>query len=66
MMKEMDVPVNLWLEAVAIAVHILNISPTQALQNCTPYQALTRLKPSATHLKVFGYVAFGLVNPRQR
>ena len=39
MMKEMNVPVDLWAETVATAVHILNMSPTQALQNCTPYQA---------------------------
>ena len=64
MMKEMNVPVNLWAEAIATAVHILNMSPTQALQKCTPYQALTGLKPSVTHLKVFGCVAFALVNPQ--
>ena len=66
MMKEMNVPVNLWVEAIATVVHILNRSPTQALQNCTPYQALTGLKPSVTHLKVFGCIAFALVNPHQR
>ena len=66
MMKEMNVPVNLWAKAIAIAVHILNMSPTQALQKCTPYQALTGLKPSVTHLKVFGCVVFALMNPQQR
>ena len=35
MMKGMNVPINLWAEAVATAIHILNVSPTQALQNRT-------------------------------
>ena len=37
MLKAKELPDQLWGEAVAIAVYLLNISPTKAVQNRTPY-----------------------------
>ena len=47
-----------WGEAVNTAVHILNRSPTKALDGRTPYEAWHGRKPTVTHLRVFGCLAF--------
>ena len=49
-----------WAEAVATAVYILNISPTKAVVNRTPYEAWMSRKPRVSHLKVFGCIAYTL------
>ncbi|GKD29574.1 retrovirus-related pol polyprotein from transposon TNT 1-94 [Tanacetum coccineum] len=55
MLKEKRLPDNLWAEAVSTAVYLLNLSPTKAVLNRTPFEAWRGVKPSA-HLKVFGCV----------
>jgi len=40
------------------AVHLLNRSPTKALDSKTPYEAWHRRKPVVSHLRVFGCLAF--------
>ena len=40
------------------AVHLLNRSPTKALDGKTPYEAWHRRKPVVSHLRVFGCLAF--------
>jgi hypothetical protein len=47
-----------WGEAVVTAVYILNRSPTKALNRMTPHEAWHGRKPAASHLRVFGYLAF--------
>jgi transposase InsO family protein len=47
-----------WGEAVMIAVHLLNRSPTKALDSKTPYEAWHGHKPVVSHLRVFGCLAF--------
>ena len=39
MLKAKELPDQFWGEAVATAVYLLNISPTKAVQNKTPYHA---------------------------
>ncbi|GKU85713.1 hypothetical protein SLEP1_g340 [Rubroshorea leprosula] len=39
MLNEKKLPQTFWAEAVATAVHILNISPTKAVRNMTAYEA---------------------------
>ena len=46
----------------AVVVHILNISPTKAARIITPYEAWFHTKPNVSHLKVFGCVAYALIN----
>jgi hypothetical protein len=48
-----------WGEAVVTVVYILNRSPTKALNGRTPYEAWHERKPTVSHLRVFGYLAFG-------
>jgi len=59
-------PVHFWGEAVAAAVYLLNLSPTKAVLNQTPYEAWTGRKPRVSHLKVFGCIAYALVNIRSK
>jgi hypothetical protein len=44
---------------VVTAVYILNCSPTKALNGMTPYEAWHGRKPTVSHLRVFGCLAFG-------
>ena len=36
-------------KVVAVAIHILNISPTKAVRNITPYEAWFHRKPNVNH-----------------
>jgi hypothetical protein len=40
------------------AVHLLNHSPTSALDGKTPYEAWHRRKPTVSYLRVFGCLTF--------
>ena len=53
-LKEMQLPANLWGEAVRHSVYILNRLPTRALTGQTPYEAWSTRKPDITHVRVFG------------
>ena len=66
MMKNKQVPDQLWAEAVATAVYLLNRAPTKAVMDQTPYQALKGIIPTVHHLRVFGCVAYPMVNSQQR
>jgi hypothetical protein len=52
-------PAVFWGEAVVTTVYILNRSPTKALNSRTPYEAWHGRKPTVSHLRVFGCLAFG-------
>lgn len=58
MLKEKGFPRPLWAEAVSTAVYLMNWCPTKTVQNRTPVEAWSGLKPSAKHLKVFGCVCY--------
>ena len=45
MMKARMVPKKFWAETVAIAVYLLNLSPTKAVHNRTPYETWRDNKP---------------------
>ncbi|KAJ9548348.1 hypothetical protein OSB04_020891 [Centaurea solstitialis] len=49
-----------WAEGVATAVYLLNISPTKAVWDQTPYEALNGIKPSVKHLRIFGCIGYAL------
>jgi hypothetical protein len=55
-----------WAEVVATSVYILNLSPTKAVMNKTPYEAWFERKPIVSHLRVFGCVAYTLINSHNR
>jgi transposase InsO family protein len=57
MLKDMVVPSRFWGEVVAMPVYILNRSPTESVDKCTPYEVWHGIKPYVHHLRTFGYVA---------
>lgn len=66
MLNARNVPKEFWAEAVATAVYILNISPTKAVYDQTPYEAWKGRKPKVSHLRIFGCIAYALVNSRSK
>ena len=54
MLKEKQLPHELWGEAVSTVVYLPNRSSTHSLQGLTPYEILIGHKPSITLLRVFG------------
>ncbi|KAD5802931.1 hypothetical protein E3N88_14291 [Mikania micrantha] len=60
-MKAMSMPQNFWGEAVRHTIYVLNRTPTKALKNSTPFEALKGRKPNLKHLRVFGCVAYAKV-----
>lgn len=61
LMKHWNLPNKLWAEVVNTAVYLLNISPTRAVKNKTPYESWHGVKPIVSHLRVFGCIAYSLI-----
>jgi hypothetical protein len=51
-------PNYFWAEAIAIAMYIMNRTPTVVVHGMTPEEKFTGKKPYVSHLKVFGYIAY--------
>ncbi|KAG7542778.1 GAG-pre-integrase domain [Arabidopsis thaliana x Arabidopsis arenosa] len=51
-----------WVEALHAAVHVLNITPSKAIQNQIPFTLLFQKKPKYDHLRVFGCLCFPNLN----
>lgn len=66
MLKAKGLPNDFWAEGVATAVYLLNLSPTKAVQNQIPYEAWSGFKPWVSHLRIFGCIAYALVNSENR
>ncbi|KAG8474282.1 hypothetical protein CXB51_033938 [Gossypium anomalum] len=58
-------PSKFWAEAVNTSVY-LNKLPTRAVKDKTPFEAWYGLKPSVSHLKVFGCVCYVLIPAERR
>ena len=56
MLKEKNLPLELWAEAVNTCVYVLNRSYTKSLKGETPYEKWSGRKPYVDHLWVFGSV----------
>lgn len=56
-LKNIQLPLELWGEAVRHSIYILNILPTRALSGMTPYEVWIGEKPQIGHLRVFGCLA---------
>nr|GEY09874.1 retrovirus-related Pol polyprotein from transposon TNT 1-94 [Tanacetum cinerariifolium] len=65
MLKTKKMPKEFWAEAVDCAVDLLNRCPSKSLDNKTPQEAWNGLKPTVSHLRVFGSIAYVHV-PSQR
>lgn len=56
-LSEKSVPKSFWPEAVNWTAHVLNRSPTLAVQDVTPEEAWSGVKPRVDHFRVFGCIA---------
>ncbi|EOY20321.1 Cysteine-rich RLK (RECEPTOR-like protein kinase) 8 [Theobroma cacao] len=65
-MLEKNMPKRFWAEAASTAVYLLNIIPTRAKQNITPYEAWYGTRPSVDHLRVFGSLCYQHIPEEQR
>ncbi|KAG0643759.1 hypothetical protein HOY80DRAFT_869082, partial [Tuber brumale] len=57
---------ELWAEAINSATYLHAHSPTRVLGNKSPYEVLNSNKPSLSHIRRFGCLAFKLVPVAQR
>jgi hypothetical protein len=55
-----------WNLAYDTAVYLRNLSPTSSLNSKTPHEVWFGTKPSVTHLRVFGEVAYALIPKHKR
>lgn len=61
LLKSSGLPLQFWAEAVSISIYLINRSPTQALRCKTPYEVWHGKKPTVSHFKIFGCIAFALI-----
>ena len=66
MLLERSVPRSFWPEAAQYAVHILNRSPSAAVNEVTPEEKWSNNKPSVDHLRIFGCIAYAMVPYERR
>ncbi|GKA50384.1 retrovirus-related pol polyprotein from transposon TNT 1-94, partial [Tanacetum coccineum] len=66
MLKSKKMPKEFWVEAVDCAVYLLNRCPSKSLDNNTPQEAWNGLKPTVSHLRVFGSIAYVHVPSQKR
>ena len=58
MLKDKNLPLEIWGEAVSTCVYVLNGSSTKGVKGQTPYEKWNGRKPNVSHLKIFGLVVF--------
>lgn len=66
LIREKKLPQMLWAEAVSTVVYILNRCPTKKIEGKVPWEVWTGLKPSVSHLRVFGSLAYAHVMEQKR
>ncbi|KZV06587.1 hypothetical protein F511_45933 [Dorcoceras hygrometricum] len=65
-LNERCVPKIFWPEAVRWCVHVQNRSPTSAIENITPEEAWSNVRPTVDYFRVFGCVAHAHIPDEQR
>jgi transposase InsO family protein len=66
MLKTKDMPKDFWTEAVQCAVYVQNRCPHAKLADQTPQEAWSGHKPTISHFKVFGSVAYAHIPDQRR
>ena len=66
MLRDAKLGKSFWAEALSTVVYIRNRSPTTALKDLTPYEALFNRKPSVKHLRIFGCLCFAHIPKDER
>jgi hypothetical protein len=66
MLYESGMPPSFWGEAMASFIHVSNRVTTTSLQGSTPYEAFYGSKPDLSHLRVWGCIAYVLIQKDKR
>ena len=66
MLADSELPKRFWVEALLTATYLCNHSPTNAVQDKTPYEAWTGNKPNVNHIRIFGCDAYAHVPKDER
>ena len=66
MLKEKCLTKNFWAEAVACTAYLLNRCPSKSVKNMTPQEAWSDYKPSVSHIRIFGCIAYAQVPETKR
>lgn len=61
-----NVPISFWTECILTATYLINIIPSEFLGDKTPFERLHSKKPSYSHLRTFGCMAYVLTLLSQR
>ncbi|KAI3788698.1 hypothetical protein L2E82_01471 [Cichorium intybus] len=65
MLHEKNLSYGFWAEAVTTAVYLINLSPTKAVWNKTPFEAWHDFKPTISHLRIFGSLCYASVTSQR-
>lgn len=65
-LKAKFLPRQFWIEAACWSVYILNLYPIKNLYHKTFQEVWTGYKPDASHLKVFGCIAYAYMLDKKR
>ncbi|CAH9074898.1 unnamed protein product [Cuscuta europaea] len=66
MFKTKNMPHVYWGAAVTTAAYILNICPTKRLNGITPEEAWSGIKPTVSHLRIFGSLCYRHIPDEKR
>ena len=66
MIKEKGLQIELWGEAMATVVYLINRCPTKAIRDRIPMEACSQGRWTVEHLRVFGCVAYAHVPKEKR
>lgn len=66
LLSDAGLPASFWGEALSCFLHVLNLSPSSAVNGKTPHEAFYGHKPSGAHLCVFGCRAYAHIQKDKR
>lgn len=66
MLQSKSMPKEFWAEAVQCAVYVQNRCPHQKLNDKTPQEMWSGRKPTVSHLRIFGSIAYAHVPDQRR
>jgi transposase InsO family protein len=66
MLHEAGAPLSFWGEAISSFIHVWNMVSTSSVASITPHQAFYGVKPDVSRLRVWGCIAYVLVQKDKR
>jgi hypothetical protein len=61
-----SIPPHFWVEVVSTATYLINIQPSSVFQGGIPFERLCGKTPDYSSLRLFGYVFYMHLAPRER